>query len=898
MSEVLFQGDRMSGATASGDVGAFALFTGCLEDGSGGYATSGFTIRFFVSDTSTELSLSYDVQGDGIFYFAGGGFSIYEASPAGGALSGVLSETLAPGHSYEITIYTQAQAATFGAGAPGCIAEDSAAGSFDLDFTVTGEDATLLITTPAAGALVVAGEPVTIRWQRPASVDSVTVHVLPDTLGAAAELLDFAVEADSLVWHPADTLFSRSARIIVVDAANPALADTSGVFRVKPYHLARLNADSTRYEPFEVARHGWSFCNCAVNLFHPDWWQQMQFDYANGIDPLTFDEYDDDFPEPPLNALPNVFPDWPAYARAYGSDDAYWYVIPAVEALYRDSFTAAWAAYNGGTRWRGSCSGMATASLLAFGHREATDVVYPSIGMVEELASLPIGDGVRETINSLYSYWNGHVQATYRAFASVELLRPRHVLADLKYRLLDDDRSGDGYLYLSGGSGAHAVVPYRLERISLAPTLWRIDVYDPNHPGDDGRTVVVDSTANTWSYDGGFANNPIWSGTSKLYVMDAITHYLQEAVPLTGPVLTQQGLMIPADGEATLYVAATPGAVVTLAALSGAGSVGYDGTATYNTLAGAVPDLPPVGGETPPLGFSVPAGGYTLTITDAPDPRLSATIFDRAADGSTPRIYGYGRADADPAQIDRLAFDPAAHGGKGELTARSDDTGATKQVTLRAIDAGSPDRERTLAVRGLALVGADSVRFAVHDALDGPTLRLQNDGPAKTYSLSLREAAADGLSGFLHADVPLPAGAVHTVRPVWQTLGNGPVAIDVDLDGDGVPEETIEVADQTTGVGDDPVGGVLPRSLALHPASPNPFNPRTTLRYDLPAAGRVRLAVYDIRGRQVRELVNGERPAGVHSVTLDAHDLPSGVYLVRLTAPGGVTATQRINLVR
>ncbi|MBK6900796.1 MAG: hypothetical protein IPH09_16615, partial [bacterium] len=150
--------------------------------------------------------------------------------------------------------------------------------------------------------------------------------------------------------------------------------------------------------------------------------------------------------------------------------------------------------------------------------------------------------------------------------------------------------------------------------------------------------------------------------------------------------------------------------------------------------------------------------------------------------------------------------------------------------TLRAIDAGSPDRERTLAVRGLALVGADSVRFAVHDALDGPTLRLQNDGPAKTYSLGLREAAADGLSGFLHADVPLPAGAVHTVRPVWQTLGNGPVAIDVDLDGDGVPEETIEVADQTTGVGDDPVGGVLPRSLALHPASPNPFNPRTTLR--------------------------------------------------------------------
>lgn len=897
LSDVLFQGDRMSGATASGTVSAFASFSGCLEDGSGGSAGSGFTIRFFVSDTSTELSLNYDVQGDGVFYFAGGGFFTYEVSPPGGSFSGVLSEVLPPGHQYEITIFTQASAGTFGAGAPGCIDEVSFVGSYDLDFTVTGEDPVLSVTAPAAGDLVVAGEPVTIQWQRPASVEFVDVHVLPDTLGAAAELIDFAVEGNSLVWIPADTLFSRSARIVIADATNPALADTSDVFRIKPYHLARLNADSTRYEPFEVARHGWSFCNCRPYLFHPDWWQQPQFDYANGIDPLTFDEYDDDFPEPPLNALPNVFADWPAYARAYGTDAAYWFVIPGVEAMYRDSFTAAWAAYHGGTGWGGSCSGMAVASLLAFGHREATGVVYPAVGAVEELVSLPIGVGVRETINSLYSHWNGQVQENFRAFTSVSLQRPRNVLGDLKARLLADDRSGDGYLYLSNGSGAHAVVPYRLERISLAPTLWNIHVYDPNYPGDDSRMVVVDSTANSWSYNGGFTGNPVWSDTSRLYVMDPITNYLQQAVPRVGPVFAKQGL-IPADLEATLYVAATPGSVVTLTALSGAGSVGYNGTTTFNTLAGAVADLPPVGGATPPLGFSVPAGGYALTITDAPDTRVSATIFDRASDGSTPRIYGYGRADADPSQIDQLTFDPAAHGGQGELTARSDETGVTKHVTLRAIDAGNPARERTLAVRDLALVGADSVRFGVHDSPAGPTLRLQNDGLAKIYNLSLREGSADGHAGFQHTGVPLPAGAVHTVRPVWQTLGDGPVAIDVDLDGDGTPEETIEVGDRTTGVGDDPVTSALPRAFALHPATPNPFNPQTTLHYDLPAAGRVRLAVYDVRGRLVRELVNGERPAGRHTVALDARDLPSGVYLVRLTAPGGVTATQPVSLVR
>ncbi len=72
---------------------------------------------------------------------------------------------------------------------------------------------------------------------------------------------------------------------------------------------------------------------------------------------------------------------------------------------------------------------------------------------------------------------------------------------------------------------------------------------------------------------------------------------------------------------------------------------------------------------------------------------------------------------------------------------------------------------------------------------------------------------------------------------------------------------------------------------------PNPFNPRTTLEYELPAAGHVTIDVYSVSGRLVRTLVDAELSAGRQTVEWDGRDLdgnalPSGVYLAKLVAPG------------
>ena len=100
-------------------------------------------------------------------------------------------------------------------------------------------------------------------------------------------------------------------------------------------------------------------------------------------------------------------------------------------------------------------------------------------------------------------------------------------------------------------------------------------------------------------------------------------------------------------------------------------------------------------------------------------------------------------------------------------------------------------------------------------------------------------------------------------------------------------------------VGED-VG--TPRRLTLGANYPNPFNPKTTLSFDLPQAGPVDLAVYDITGRRVATLVDAELTAGRHTVTWLGRDqfgrqVASGIYFSRLIQ-GGEILTRKMTLLK
>ncbi len=89
----------------------------------------------------------------------------------------------------------------------------------------------------------------------------------------------------------------------------------------------------------------------------------------------------------------------------------------------------------------------------------------------------------------------------------------------------------------------------------------------------------------------------------------------------------------------------------------------------------------------------------------------------------------------------------------------------------------------------------------------------------------------------------------------------------------------------------------VPGSFWIGQNYPNPFNPTTTIRYGLPKAARVELALYDPTGRRVALLVDEDQAAGVQEVTLRADDLASGVYFYRLVA-GDYRETRKMLLVK
>lgn len=86
-------------------------------------------------------------------------------------------------------------------------------------------------------------------------------------------------------------------------------------------------------------------------------------------------------------------------------------------------------------------------------------------------------------------------------------------------------------------------------------------------------------------------------------------------------------------------------------------------------------------------------------------------------------------------------------------------------------------------------------------------------------------------------------------------------------------------------------------TFALAQNYPNPFNPSTTIEFSLPKNERVKLAVYDLLGREVASLVDGRLDAGQHSFVFDGSNLTSGIYFYRLQA-GAQVQTRKLMLVK
>jgi hypothetical protein len=156
----------------------------------------------------------------------------------------------------------------------------------------------------------------------------------------------------------------------------------------------------------------------------------------------------------------------------------------------------------------------------------------------------------------------------------------------------------------------------------------------------------------------------------------------------------------------------------------------------------------------------------------------------------------------------------------------------------------------------------------------------------------------------------VPAGAESGVA-IWQQLEEEWVRLDSRVDAEkGLVQAEISGAG-TFAVFYEPAGGVsdlLPTRTALGANYPNPFNPTTTIPFDLAVTSEVKLSVYNVLGQQVATLVSDLQGAGRHHVVWNGRDrfdrqVASGVYFYRIeTKPvdgsAGIVQTRKLVLMR
>ncbi len=148
--------------------------------------------------------------------------------------------------------------------------------------------------------------------------------------------------------------------------------------------------------------------------------------------------------------------------------------------------------------------------------------------------------------------------------------------------------------------------------------------------------------------------------------------------------------------------------------------------------------------------------------------------------------------------------------------------------------------------------------------------------------------------GFHDFDIDLPgyeSGDEIDIR-LWKSNENREVKIIADLDSPYFGQSPLITGSVMVTSTD-----VIPQTFVLHTAYPNPFNPITTISYDLPIDANVTISVYDLAGHLIAELIDENRTAGTYQVNWNASNQSSGIYLVKMAA-GDFQEVQKVMLVK
>lgn len=170
--------------------------------------------------------------------------------------------------------------------------------------------------------------------------------------------------------------------------------------------------------------------------------------------------------------------------------------------------------------------------------------------------------------------------------------------------------------------------------------------------------------------------------------------------------------------------------------------------------------------------------------------------------------------------------------------------------------------------------------------------------PAEVHNICLWDIGKTTWSGSSHN---INVSDTLSIDPAFADPGNGDFTLPagsqlLSYGTDGGPIGDMRWAgNASSAVGEQTAA--VPTEFELSQNFPNPFNPSTSIHFSLDEPGLTTLTVFDLLGNEVRQLINGHLAAGVHLFTVDATDLPSGIYYYRLRSAGRVL-TQKMTLLR
>jgi hypothetical protein len=704
------------------------------------------------------------------------------------------------------------------------------------------------INSPQVGDRWVVDQLDTIRWQAP-SVQFFQIDLSTDD-GATWEAIDFTTTpGDTMIaYRVPDSLRSSSqCRIRVSDLQDSTRFGVSEPFIIKAYDLAEMRP-SGLLEPFDPFYNGWIFQNDTTDLWPAAWWQQ--FDYANGNDPHTGEPYPSKFSNNLLARSWN-FPDWPLWAEAFGTDQCY---FSTFLPIYKVAATDKWKTKKG--QHGGSCYGLVTSSLLAFEHGEEFLNLNPGVPRADSIASLFITPTIRKTINRYFIHQ--YSQTILANNLNNNFKTPRDLLFEIRQMYNDENNDGRVLSFFNlNGPGGHSVLPYRLVRNPNNNSQFRLYVYDSNNPLTDDVFIFIDSTANTWTDSTGLGWGP---GNNRCYLEPPSSAFLQ--TPVLGASVNVPSYKPLVGNNLFIELAAPREADVTLSNPLGE-TIGHVNGTVFENLAQGIAIIPKVGGDTPPVGYYVPADQYSVHMTDFGDSLSYFSLF------SDSLIYSYERRDAQFIQTDLL------NAGDG-LSMRNPDPVA-KTMTLSAV-ATLDSSDREFEISNVSAAVNDSLHLKLQSQKD---LRFVNIGATKTYDLKLEQASSSGLSLFEHRTITAESGAAHQIKPVWNDLQNQPVKILIDLGNNGTIDDSLFVSNQVTGI-TDLISTLIPDMYQLGQNYPNPFNPSTTIEFALPQASKVIIELFDVLGRKIDTIVETEYSVGFHKINFNAGQLAGGIYFYRL----------------